>query len=522
MAMVGVVLMIACANLATLLLARAGARRQEIGIRLAIGAGRFRLLRQLLTESLLLSCLGGAVGVGMAVVTSDLLVQIMSQGTNPIDLALEPSVRTLLFTLLVSVATGVVFGIAPALRSSRQDALAATRATRSAVAGRTGWDQAMIAAQVALCVVLLVEAGLFARSLASLRAVETGFSDAGTLLLMNVRPAAGGNQPARAANLVREFYQRLSGLGLRSASFSMDVPLGDLSSSVSLSVPGMPSADDGTRVYQNVVGPRFFETMGIALQGRDVRVDDDERAPLVAVISDAVARKYFPDGSAVGKRVRAGQEEFEIVGVAAEVRSQGMRAAPPPMIYFPYFQHSSAVGGLILALRTATDGEGSLAALRRDVRAMARDVVITDLRTLEARVDASLVRERVVAILSSIFGALALLLGCIGLYGTLAYAVVRRTAEFGLRMALGATGATLVRTVIGESLRPVAIGIVAGLPLALAAGRGSEKLLFGIAGTDPATYAMATTTLLASAICAAFLPARRAASTNPIVALRSE
>ena len=512
MAMVGVVLMIACANLATLLLARAGARRQEIGIRLAIGAGRFRLLRQLLTESLLLSCLGGAVGVGMAVVTSDLLVQIMSRGTSPIDLALEPNGRTLLFTLLVSVVAGVVFGIAPALRSTRQDALAATRATRSAVAGRTGWDQATIAAQVALCVVLLVEAGLFARSLASLRAVDTGFSDAGTLLLMNVRPAAGGNQPARAANLVRELYERLSGLGLRSATFSMDVPLGDLSSSVSLSVPGMPSADDGTRVYQNFVGPRFFETMGIALRGRDVRVDDDERAPLVAVISEEVARKYFPDASAVGKRVRAGQEEFEIVGVAAEVRSQGMRAAPTPTLYLPYLQNPSAVGGLVLALRTAADGEGSLAALGRDVRAMARDVVIADLRTLEARVDASLVRERVVAILSSVFGALALLLGCIGLYGTLAYAVVRRTAEFGVRMALGANARTLVRMVIGESLRPVVVGIVVGLPLALAAGRLSENLLFGISGTDPASYAMATTALVIAAVCAGFVPARRAAS----------
>ena len=295
MAMVGVVLMIACANLATLLLARAGARRQEIGIRLAIGAGRFRLLRQLLTESLLLSCLGGAVGVGVAVVTSDLLVQIMSRGTSSIDLALGPNNRTLLFTLLVSVVTGVLFGIAPALRSARQDALAATRAARSAVAARSGWDRATITAQVALCVVLLVEAGLFARSLASLRAVDAGFSDAGRLLLMNVRPAAGGNQAARAANLVREFYQRLGGLGLRSASFSMDVPLGDLSSSVSLSVPGMPSADDGTRVYQNIVGPRFFETMGIALRGRDVRVDDDERAPRVAIISEAVARKVLSE-----------------------------------------------------------------------------------------------------------------------------------------------------------------------------------------------------------------------------------
>ena len=221
----------------------------------------------------------------------------------------------------------MVFGIAPALRSSRQDAPAATRATRSAVAGRTGWDQVTIAAQVALCVVLLVEAGLFARSLASLRAVETGFSDAGTLLLMNVRPAAGGDQPARAANLVSEFYQRLSGLGLRSASFSMDVPLGDLSSSVSLSVPGMPSADDGTRVYQNVVGPRFFETMGIALQGRDVRVEDDERAPLVAVISDAVARKYFRTGAPSASAFAPGRRSSRLSGWQ---RTFALRVCGPP------------------------------------------------------------------------------------------------------------------------------------------------------------------------------------------------
>jgi predicted permease len=524
MAMVGLVLAVACANLAMLLLARAGARRHEIGLRLAIGASRGRLLRQLLTESLLLSALGGAAGVAVAVVAGDVLVQIMSRGANPIEIALEPNARTLLFTLAVTIVAAVGFGIGPSLRSARQDVISAARTTAT-MGGRTYWSRATIAAQVALCVVLLVEAGLFARSLTSLRALDTGFEDGRTLVSMFVRPARGDGQPARASGLLRELYGHLAELGLQSATFVMDAPLGgDVSYTAPIAVAGVSTTDEGPSVHHNFVGPRFFETMRIPLRGRDFRVEDDQRSPKVAVISESVARSYFPGVNPIGRHIRAARDEFEIIGVGRDVRYTNMRDAPPLTLYLPYFQSRAAEGpgGLILALRTVSSESDVIAGLRRAVRAMARDVIIADFRTLEERMDASLVRERVVAVLASVFGGLALLLGCVGLYGTLAYGVLQRTAEFGVRTALGANAPALVRMVIGESLRPVAAGIIVGLPLAFVAGQVSQSLLFGVTGADPATYAVAATMLLVSAAVAAFVPALGAAGVDPVIALRSE
>jgi len=533
MAMVGVVLVIACANVATLLLARASARRQEMSLRLALGAGRGRLVRQLLTESLLLSSVGGLSGVGVAFVSSELLVQIMSRGVNPIELALQPNVRTLLFTLLVSGASGLLFGIAPSLRTAGQTLIAGTRGTVGAAEGRMWWSKATIAAQVALCLVLLVEAGLFVRTVTTLRGVNAGFTDPGTLLQVNLRPSSGGNQPAKVANFARELDARLDRLALRSATFSMDMPFNGLSGASSLSIPGEPRVDEGPSVYLNCIGPRFFETMGIPLEGREFRFEDDGRAPAVAVISQGAARAYFPGTNPIGRRIRVGDRrltdaigastiEFEIVGVASDVRYEGMRGAPPLMLYMPYLQNTRAVGGLMVALRVRQNLETSIAALRREMPDMARDLVLARVWTFDERRDAQLVKERVTAILATVFGGLALLLGCVGLYGTLAYAVVRRTAEFGVRTALGARAATLVRMVCGESLRPVIAGIVGGLPLAVAAARISEHLLFGITITDVTTYVIAVTMLLLAATMASLLPARRAATVDPIVALRSE
>ena len=335
MVIVGVVLVIACANVATLLMARAGARRQEIGLRLALGAGRVRLLRQLLTESLLLSGVGGAIGVGVAFVASDLLVQIMSRGANPIELALDPNVRTLMFTVLVSAASGLVFGIAPSLRAARHGVIAATRARSGAAEGRTYWSQATIAIQVALCLVLLVEAGVFVRTLTSLRAVDPGITNPGTLLLVNVRPAAGGGQPVKAASFARELYGRLDQLALRSATFSMDMPFVELSSSSSLSVVDGPAVNDGPPVFHNFIGPRFFDTMGIRLEGREFRLEDDQRAPRVAVISEGVARTYFPGASAIGRRIRSRQGEFENRGHLGGRALRGHARRPTPPALYP-------------------------------------------------------------------------------------------------------------------------------------------------------------------------------------------
>jgi ABC-type antimicrobial peptide transport system permease subunit len=304
----------------------------------------------------------------------------------------------------------------------------------------------------------------------------------------------------------------------------MDIPLGGLSMGKNITVPGGPSPEADTTVWFNFVGPRFFETIGIAVEGRDFTHQDDERGPAVAVISRSVADKYFPGMNAIGRRIRDERTEFEVVGVAADVKYNNLRGRPAEMVYLPYFQGraASGVAGVFIAGRVASNVNATAAALRREVRSRAPGLVIARLQTLEDRVDAGLVREQVVATISTWFATLALLLGCVGLYGTLAYAVVRRTVEFGIRMALGAEATRLIGAVMAESLRPVVIGLMFGVPLAFAAGTLSEGQLFGVRGSDAATYAFAITALIVAAVGAAWLPARRAMLVDPIMALRAE
>jgi len=304
----------------------------------------------------------------------------------------------------------------------------------------------------------------------------------------------------------------------------MDIPLGGLSMGKNIMVPGGPSGGADRTAWFNFVGPRFFETMGIAVEGRDFSIQDDEGAPAIAVISRSVADKYFPGMNAIGKRIRDEGTEFEVVGIAADVKYNNLRGRPAEMVYLPYFQGraASGVAGVFIAVRVTGNVNQTAAALRREVRSRAPDLVIARLQTLEERVDAGLVREQVVATISTWFATLALLLGCVGLYGTLAYAVIRRTVEFGIRMALGADATRLIGSVIAESLRPVIVGLFLGVPLAFAAGTWSESQLFGVTGHDPRTYIFAIAALIVAAVCAAWLPARRAAVVDPVVALRSE
>ncbi|HZM91999.1 MAG TPA: ABC transporter permease [Vicinamibacterales bacterium] len=524
MAMVSVVLLIACANLATLYLARSAARRQEVGLRLALGARQSRLVRQLLTESLVLSVIGGVLGVGLAYLASDLLVQIMSRGVLVIVLDLSPNVRTLIFTLLISVAAGLIFSIVPALLAARRGVVTAARVPAGGALSVGRWSQTTIAIQVALSLLLLVEAGLFARSLSALRGVDAGFVNGSSVLLASVRPIDLRNDGRGVVQLAREFAERPDTIDARSVTFTMDIPLGGLSMGKNITVPGGPSPEADTTVWFNFVGPRFFETMGIAVEGRDFTDQDDERGPAVALISRSVADKYFPGMNAIGGRIRDDRTEFEVVGVAADVKYNNLRGRPAEMVYLPYFQGraASGVAGVFIAGRVASNVNATAAALRREVRSRAPGLVIARLQTLEDRVDAGLVREQVVATISTWFATLALLLGCVGLYGTLAYAVVRRTVEFGIRMALGAEATRLIGAVMAESLRPVVIGLMFGVPLAFAAGTLSEGQLFGVRGSDAATYAFAITALIVAAVGAAWLPARRAMLVDPIMALRAE
>jgi predicted permease len=527
MVMVVIVLVIGCANLATLLLARSGARRQEMSVRLAIGAGRGRLVRQLLTESVLLSAIGGALGIGLASFAGTALVEIMSRGAAlPIALDLSLNSRTLLFTALTSLTAGIVFGLAPAFRAWHLGAITAARTTPTAASMSGRWSQTLIAAQVTLCVLLLVEAGLFTRSLMALRGLDAGFTDAKSLVLAEVRTRAGNaDQVGRQIALFDELATRDQALRARSVSFSMDLPLaGSPSFGQNIQVPGRARDANEPVVWFNFVGPRFFETMGIAVAGRDIRAEDKPGTPPVAVISRSLARHYFPGQTAIGKRIRAGKEEVEIVGVAADVKYTTLRDMATEMIYLPFVQSRTAEGvGLVtIAVRAIAGADATVAALKDQMRALAPDLMIARLSTLDERRDGTIARERIVSVLSICFGALALLLGSIGLYGTLSYAVTRRTGEIGVRMALGAEWSRLVRMVVGESIRPVIVGIAVGLPLAFGAARLTERLLFGVRASDPTTFVLSAAILLCSACGAAILPARRAASVDPVIALRTE
>jgi len=521
MGAIALVLLIACANLASLLLARATARRQEIGLRISLGATRGRLLRQLLTESLLLAAIGGACGVLLAWWGAPLLIDLMSRGRTPIVLELSLHTRTLIFTAAVSLATGLLFGIAPALRAISAAGMHGARL----VPGKPGhWAATLMVAQVSLCLVVLTCAGLLVGSLRKLREVDPGFR-ADHVLLMSIRPATSGYDAPRTVQLYGDLYQRFSALpGVQSVTLSMDTPLGGVSYTSGASLPGSSgSPADSMQVNVNSIGPRFFETMRTPLlTGRDVSLRDDGRAPQVAVIGESVARGLFPGRSPLGQRIAIGEESMEIVGVVKDTRYQSLREPAQPMVYRPYLQMRGTWEELFFGIRTTGDPEKIVSLVGRELRATAPNVPVFSLSTLEERVDATLTQERMVSALSTWFGAFALLLPAIGLYGRLAYAVVERTREIGIRLALGAERTVVMWTILRQVLALVSIGIAIGLPLSMVSARAIQTLLFGLAPFDPSTLGGVAVVILGTAVLAASIPACRAARVDPMVALRYE
>lgn len=528
---VSLVLLIACANVAGLLLARAAARNHEFTVRLALGAGRLRLLRQLLTESILLALLGGVAGVALAWWMDRVLVAIMSRGAPQLTLNAGPDMRALAFTVAVSIATGVLFGIAPAFRAMKFDVNSALKAAQPALAaGGTRFGSLMLVCQVAISCLLIIGAGLFVRTLRNLHAVDAGIRK-DHVLLVSIRPGVAGYQGAGALAIYRNLYSRFSGLpGVQSVTLSMDTPLGGLSYGTGITVPGRaPQPGDHVSVYHNFVGPRFFETMGTPLlAGRDFSSRDDENAHRTAIVNESLARHYFPGVNPVGRRILLGNnDDAEIVAVAKDTKYESLRGPAPRMVYRPYLQvnDASASGAseeMWFAIRTFGSPAGLNSVVREAVRAAANDLPVYSLLTLDEQVDATLVQERVLAILSSCFGALALLLAAVGLYGRLAFAVARRTREIGVRVALGADPLSVAWMVFRESLAVVFAGLALGTCAALATARLIVSLLFGMRAADPLTYLIAAITLVAVSTFAAYLPARRAARVDPMVALRYE
>ena len=502
MGAVALVLLIACANLASLLLARTSGRRQEIDLRIALGASRGRLLRQLLTESVLLSGLGGLAGTGIAWVTTPLLLQAMSRGRTLIAVDLSMDRRTLLFIGATSLLTGVLFGILPALRAIRHTNIAAALHGAHLKSGLRRWSSALIVAQVAFCVVVLVSAGLLVGSLRKLQHVDPGFRKEHVLLL-TIRPDNYHGQSA--ISLHREILHRLAAIpGVEVVTTFMDAPLG-----------GSSITTKGFSINQ--VGPGFFETMGIPLlAGRTLTEQDAVEGRPVAVISARVGRQFFPDRSPLGQHLNVFGADRVVVGVVGDARYRSLRQPAEPMVYEPEFGPGS------YALRTAGDPKALAGFVRHELREVARDVPVWSLDTLDALVDGTLVQERMVSSLCGLFGVFALLIAAIGLYGRLSYSVAERTGEIGVRMALGAKQSDVLWMVLRDAFMLTLCGIAAGVPIALVSTRLFRSLLFAVAPTDAATLAAIAASIIGVTMIAGYIPARRAASVDPVVALRAE
>ncbi|HVF43843.1 MAG TPA: ABC transporter permease [Pyrinomonadaceae bacterium] len=526
LAVVGLVLLIACANIANLLLARAASRRREIAVRLALGAGRWRVVRQLLTESLVLALAGGLVASLLTLWTAELLAhlfRLIPEDTGALDFS--PDARVFGFALLLSLLTGVAFGLAPALQASRPDVGPALKGETPPAGGarRLSLRNALVVAQVAASLVLLVCAGLFLRSLRETAAVETGFETKG-VLMSALRLDPNRYDAARGGEFYRQALERASSLhGVTSAALASSVPLGSEGSRGTLLVVGAePQPYAGVEVDRGYVGPRYFETLGIPLlRGRGFDEHDRENSPPVAVVNETVARKVFGGEDPLGRFIRADSEgpPVEIVGVARDSKYRSLGDERVPFLYLPLAQGYSP--SVTLLVRTE-GAPGALAPAVRDAVVSLDAEAFAGQATMDEHLAEALVPSQVVAGMSGGFGLLALLLATFGVYGVTAYAVSRRTHEIGVRVALGARGSDILRLVVGEGMALILTGIAIGLCVSFAATRVIAGALYGVSATDPLTFAGVTLLLASAALLACLVPARRATKVDPMEALRYE
>jgi predicted permease len=516
-AVVIIVLLIVCANVANLLLSRATTRHREISVRLSMGATRGRLVRQLLTESIVLSSLGGALGIAVGYWSRALL----PFGQNaPLDW------RVFGFVAGVSMLTGIVFGLVPALRATHVDLAGAMKEnSRSVTGSRTLLSKGLLVVQVAMSLVLIVGAGLFLRTLENLKSVDVGF-DSKNLLMFNVNPGVNRYDADRSAQVFRHVLDRMAALpGVSSAALTRVTLLSGSTSTSSMWTQGQASQTAAVEeMYMMDVSPAFFATLGIPVQrGRGFTDRDDKNAPKVAILNEASARKLFPDGDAVGRRIGGSFEksdEFEIVGVVRDTKYSSVRDPGPPTMYRCVVQ--GPVRNLNVVLRTA----GDPLAMTETVRAAMRDVdptlPIQRFTSQTEQISLRFAQERLFATAYAAFGGLALVLACIGLFGLMSYNVARRTNEIGVRMALGAQRRAVVGMVMRESLLLVGLGVALGLAAALWAGRFVRTVLYGLSAADPFTMAAAVVVITAVSALAGYVPARRAANVDPMEALRQQ
>jgi predicted permease len=531
MTVVSLVLLVACANVANMLLARAVTRRKEIAVRLALGAGRWRIVRQMLTESVLLSFVGGAVGLLFTLWSTSLLVRLTPQLVPELSLApdVSPDARVFAYTFLLSIGAGVIFGLVPALQSSKPDVVATLKDERLMFgSGRRQFTlrNLLVVSQIAVSLLLMVGAGLFIRNLRNTQHAEPGFA-LDNSLMMSFDLGLSNYKTAQGKIFEEQLLQRVRALPqVRSASLAQSVPLGGSGNMSPLYIEGEPEPehfDDASLLSHNTVAVDYFKTIGIPfVRGRDFNDQDTPSSPGVIIVNETLARRMAPDGNAVGRRLRMDShgDYLEVVGVVRDVKYMQLAEKPKFFGYRPLSQGYRSA--MTLHVSTIGDPLTVIEPVRAEVKALAPDLPLTNVQTMQEHMRLPLAPAKLLALLSSAFGVLALLLAVIGLYGVMAYTVSNRTHEIGIRMALGAQTAGVRNLVIGQGMRLALAGIALGSIAAFALTRVIESVLYGVRATDPLTFISVACLMLGVALLACFIPARRAMRVDPLVALRYE
>jgi putative ABC transport system permease protein len=530
---VGFVLLIACANVANLLLARAAARESEMAVRTALGAGRSRLVRQLLTESVMLAMIGAGFGLLLAVWGVAFLTSLKPEGIPRLENVRVDGI-VILFTMGIALVTGVLFGLAPAFTATRGLSASLKEAGRGAVTNRGGSRVrgALVVAELALAVMLLAGAGLLMRSFVKLQAVDPGFRPEQALSFELTLPDARYAEDPQRIAFFDQLLPRLRALpGVRAADAVMGLPLSGLNFIISFQVEGRPPIPPAQQpaMEVRVATPGYFSTVGIPLKrGRGFTEADRAGTPRVVLITESAARQFFPNEDPIGKKIKLGwgrgpgkpRAGGEVVGIVGDVKEAGLDEPNPPQIYMPFRQWP--VGFMSVVLKTATPPTSLADAAREEVYAVDSNLPVSNVRTLDEVVARSISQPRFYMLLLTIFAAVALLLAAIGIFGVLSYAVAQRTREIGIRMALGAQERTVISLVVREAMTLVMLGVVSGTIAALLLSRTMTRMLFSVTPTDPTTFASVAAALLVVALFASYLPARRATRVDPIVALRTE
>ena len=529
MFIVGLVLLIACTNVGAMTLARASARRKELAIRLAVGSGRWRIVRQLLIESVLLFLIGGGAGILVAVWAIRFLLAYKLPADVPVSLDLGMDSRVLLFTLLVSLTTGMLFGLAPALQASKTDVLSALKNDSPGGTARSRTRSAFVVAQIAISLVLLITAALFLRSLRNAGAIDLGFHPEGVETLtfdLNTQ----GYKEAKGREFYRELQQRTAALpGVQSVSLARMVPLNGSNMKVSVNVAGSGAPEEQrATVGFNVVDTRYFETIEMPiLRGRSFNDADNQSAPEVAIINETMAKRFYPGddvSAAVGKTFSGLERKeggrIEIVGVVKDAKYDTLGEDPQPFVYQPYQQSYS--GEMTMHIRTTTDKAGVLAGVRREVMALDKDLPLLNVMPMSEQIGVSLLPLRVAATVGGTLGLVGVVLAAIGIFGIVNYSVSQRTREIGIRMALGARTWDVLRMVLRQGLWLALAGVVIGVAISFALTRALGSLLYGVGATDPLIFIGTSLALVAVAFFASYLPAHHATKVDPLVALRYE